>query len=445
MSSCLAGEDSPSPVPGMLSIALTGNVAAGKSMVAARWAQLGVPVISADELARAAVVPGSDGLDAITELFGSDVLQADGSLDRGRMREVVFGDPTARGRLEEILHPIIWRLREVWLDERRTEGADVVVSEIPLLFETGRQGDFDAVVLIDAPTDVRLSRMVEQRGLTEREARRIMEAQLDAASKREGADFVIDNDGSPEELSLAADRVLDEIRGRAGRSTIRIDMHLHTVGSWDCLSDPGQLLDAALAKGYGRIAITDHNRLHVALRMAEAFPDQIIPGEEVRTAEGIDVIGLYLSEEIPKGTPAEETIRRIREQGGIPYLPHPYAAGKGGGGAHAEVLGPLCDVIEVFNARLHSRRANERADELARHHGKLRGAGSDAHTVGEVGNAFVDLPAHANRADALLAALSSATTGGREASLLVHLSSTWAKVRKKLPGTAGLRQSLSTR
>lgn len=429
----------------MLSIALTGNVAAGKSMVAARWVELGVPVISADELARAAVVPGSSGLDSIMELFGSDILAADGSLDRARMRDVVFGDPSARGRLEEILHPIIWRLREAWLDERRREGADVVVSEIPLLFETGHQSDFDVVVLVDAPADVRLSRMVGQRGLTEREARRIMEAQQDAASKREGADFVIDNEGSPEELKSAADRVLDKIRSRAGRSTIRIDMHLHTAGSWDCLSDPEQLLDAALAKGYGRIAITDHDRLHVALRMAEAFPDQIIPGEEVRTAEGVDVIGLYLLEEIPKGTPAEETIQRIREQGGIPYLPHPYASGKGGGGEYAEVLGPLCDVIEVFNARLHSSRANARAVELAKRHGKLRGAGSDAHTVGEVGNAFVDLPAHVNRADALLAALSSATTGGREASLLVHLASTWAKVRKKLPGAGGLRQSVSSR
>jgi len=424
----------------MLSIALTGNVASGKSLVAAHWAELGVPVISADELARAAVVPGSQGLDAVTEMFGTDVLAADGTLDRTRMREVVFADSGARERLEQILHPLIWKLRDRWLDERRAEGADLVVSEIPLLFETGREGDFDAVILVEAPADVRASRMVETRGLTESEARRIMEAQMDSASKREGSDFVIDNRGSIDELKSAADRVLEEIRSRAGRSSLRLDMHLHTVGSWDCLSDPERVLDAALTRGYGRIAITDHDRLHVALRMAEDFPDQIIPGEEVRTAEGIDVIGLYLSEEIPKGTPAEETIQRIRQQGGIPYLPHPYAFGKGGGGQYAEVLGPLCDVIEVFNARLHSTRANERAADLADRCGKLRGAGSDAHTVGEIGNAFVDLPHHANRAGALLTALSSARTGGREASHLVHLASTWAKVRKKLPGAGRKRQ-----
>ena len=213
-------------------------------------------------------------------------------------------------------------------------------------------------------------------------------------------------------------------------------MHLHTAGSWDCGSDPERVLETALERGYTRIAITDHNRLHVALRMAEAHPDQIIPGEEVKTAEGIDVIGLYLSEEIPKGTPAEETIERIRAQGGIPYLPHPYAAGKGGGGAFAERIGPLCDVIEVFNARLHSTAMNERAQDLATRLGKLCGAGSDAHTLLELGNAWIDLPPHANRPEALLAALAGARPGGREASRLVHLASTWAKVRKKIPGGA---------
>ena len=209
-------------------------------------------------------------------------------------------------------------------------------------------------------------------------------------------------------------------------------MHLHTNGSWDCLSDPQSVLAAARARGYARIAITDHDRVGVALRMAEAHPDWIIPGEEVRTAEGVDVIGLYLSREIPRGTPAAETIVRIRAQGGIAYLPHPYAGGKGGGGRLADELAPLCDVVEVFNARLHAPGANPRAEELAARHGKLRGAGSDAHTVREVGNAFVELPRHPNRPDALLAALGRATSGGREASRLVHLASTWAKVAKKL-------------
>lgn len=418
----------------MLSVALTGNVAAGKSAVARRWAEAGVPVVSADELSRQAVAPGSEGLRAVVQAFGEGVLAADGSLDRARLRDVVFGDEEARERLEAIVHPIVWRLRARWMEERKAEGAPLVVSEIPLLFETGRQGDFDAVVFVDAPETVRLERIVEHRGLDMKEARRIAASQMDPSAKREKSDFVLDNGGDLDALGRAADRVLAALRERAGAGPLRMDLHLHTEGSWDCLSDPERVLETLTARGYGRFAITDHNRLHVALRMAQAYPDLVIPGEEVKTAEGIDVIGLYLSEEIPKGTPAEETIERIRDQGGIPYLPHPYAAGKGGGGAHADRLGLLCDVVEVFNARLHEPAMNQRAHELATRHGKLRGAGSDAHTLAELGNAFVDVAWHPNRADALRAALASASLGGREASRLVHLASTWAKVRKKLPG-----------
>jgi predicted metal-dependent phosphoesterase TrpH len=216
---------------------------------------------------------------------------------------------------------------------------------------------------------------------------------------------------------------------------MKMDLHLHTHGSWDCLSDPEAVLAEARSLGYGRIAITDHNRLGVAITMAEKYPEDVIAGEEVKTAEGVDVIGLYLSEEIPEGTPARETIGRIREQGGLPYLPHPYAGGKGGGGRLADELAPLCDIVEGFNARLHAPYLNSRAEELAARFDKAVGAGSDAHTVGEVGNAFVELAWHPNQPGALLTALSGPCRwGGREASRLVHLASTWAKVRKRLPG-----------
>jgi dephospho-CoA kinase len=428
----------------MRSVALTGNVAAGKSAVAARWSAAGVPVVSADQLARQAVAPGTPGLAAVVDAFGPEVLAADGSLDRAKVRAMVFANEARRTRLEEIVHPEVWRLRSEWLDQRRREGALLVVSEIPLLFETGREGDFDVVVLVDAPEEVRVERMVSDRGLAEEEARRIVAAQMPAAEKRARADHVIDNRGDMSALQHEAERVLAALRREAGWDVegeagdlMTLDLHLHTWGSWDCLSDPEAVLAAALARGYDRIAITDHNRLEVALRMAERHPERIIPGEEVKTAEGIDVIGLYLSREIPKGTPAEETIERIRAQGGIPYLPHPYAGGKGGGGKHAERLGSLCDVVEIFNARLHDRSMNDRARELADRLGKLRSAGSDAHTVGEVGNAFVRVPRHENRADALRAALAHSAIGGEEAPRRVHLASTWAKVRKKLPRTPG--------
>ena len=418
----------------MLSVALTGNVAAGKSAVARRWAAAGVPVVNADDLARQAVAPGSDGLGAVVAAFGDGVLAADGSLDRARMRDVVFADEAARARLEGIVHPVVWRLRARWLDDRRDEVAPLVVSEIPLLFETGREGDFDAVVFVDAPESVRLDRIVEHRGLDRDEARRIVASQMDPAEKRRRADFVLENGGDLDALDQEADRVLEALRLRAGIRPLRMDLHLHTEGSWDCLSDPERVLERLVALGYGRFAITDHNRLDVALRMAEAHPETVIPGEEVRTAEGVDLIGLYLTHEIPKGTPAEEAIARIGDQGGISYLPHPYAGGKGGGGAHAERLAPLCDVVEVFNARLHVPAMNVRAEELAVRHGRLRGAGSDAHTLRELGNAFVEVAWHPNRPDSLRGALASASAGGREASRMVHLASTWAKLRKRLPG-----------
>lgn len=418
----------------MLNVALTGNVGSGKSTVARLWAEAGVPVVSADELARRAVLPGSPGLRAVTEAFGDSVLAADGTLDRHRMREIVFASEERRRRLEGILHPLIRELRAAWVEQMRAAGESIVVSEIPLLFEVGAEADFEVVVLVDAPTEQRRERLRRDRGLSADDVERIMAAQMDPGRKRAAADIVIDNDGSLDELAAAADRVLTDLRRRAGQDRLRLDLHLHTRGSWDCLSDPEAVLARALELGYGRIAITDHNRLGVALRMAEEHPGLVIPGEEVKTAEGVDVIGLYLVDEIPKGTSARETIERIRDQGGIPYLPHPYAAGKGGGGRMAEELASLCDVVEGFNARLHDPSLNERAEQLAARHAKAVGAGSDAHTVGEIGNAFVEVDPHPSRADALLAALKGPCSfGGRSASRLVHLASTWAKVRKKLP------------
>src|SRR5688572_17605362 len=110
---------------------------------------------------------------------------------------------------------------------------------------------------------------------------------------------------------------------------IRIDMHLHTRRSFDSLNDPDAVLRTADERGLQRICVTDHNQIETALELKARFPDRIIVGEEVKTAEGVDVIGLYIREAIPKGTPALETCRRIHDQGGLVYMPHPYAPGKG--------------------------------------------------------------------------------------------------------------------
>jgi dephospho-CoA kinase len=414
-------------------VALTGNAASGKSTVSRIWRAAGVPVVSADDLAREAVAPGTPGLARVVEAFGPEVLASDGTLDRERMAARVFGDDEARARLEGIVHPVVWQLRDRWMAERRDEGHAVAVAEIPLLFETGRERDFDAVVFVDAPEEARLDRLVRLRGLSEERARAVMAAQGAPEGKRARADHVLANDGDLDQLHERALGLLDRVRAAAG-GTLRLDLHLHTLGSWDCLSDPEAVLARAIARGIDRIAITDHDGVEVALRMAERHPERVIPGEEVRTAEGIDVIGLYLREVIPRGTPARETCERIRAQGGIPYLPHPYARGKGGSGRWAEELAPLVDVVEVFNARLHPGRLNAPAAELARRHDKLVGAGSDAHTLGEVAGAWVEVPAHTNTAAGLRGALTHARAEGRTASNLVHLASTWAKVRRRLFG-----------
>jgi dephospho-CoA kinase len=417
--------------------------------VGAVWAEAGIPVLSADALARDAVAPGSEGLARVRAAFGDEAVGADGAMDRGWMRERVFGDDEARRRLEAIIHPRVQAGRDAWLREQREAGVPVAVVEIPLLFEIQAQDSVDRVVVVDAPEAERVRRMVEDRWLTEEAARGIMAAQLPPAEKRAGAHHLIENGAGRDDLRQGAARVLGELLSHAGVSYacdpirwdarppdgwMRVDLHMHTRASWDCLSDPEALLERALGRGVRRLAFTDHDTLPLALELAARYPDRVIAGEEVKTAEGIDVIGLYLTEEIPRGTPAREVIRRVRDQGGITYLPHPYARGKGGGGRFAEELAPLVDVVEVFNGRLHPGHLNEPALSLAQRWGRLAGAGSDAHTVGEVAGAYVELPEHPSTPDALRWALRRGRPAGRTASNLVHLASTWAKVRKKLPG-----------
>lgn len=221
---------------------------------------------------------------------------------------------------------------------------------------------------------------------------------------------------------------------RAARGRIRVDLHLHTHASFDCLSEPVRVLERALERGLDRIAITDHNELHAALMMKERYPDRIVVGEEVKTAEGVDVIGYFLREVIPRGTPARETCQRIRGQGGVVYVPHPFASGKGGGGRILDEIGDLVDAIEVFNGRLHDPSLNDRAEVWGRTRGKALGAGSDAHTLDEIGGTYVEMPPFDDDADSFLRALRSGRVHGVTASRRVHLASTWAKVRKRLPG-----------
>ncbi|HLU25496.1 MAG TPA: dephospho-CoA kinase [Longimicrobiales bacterium] len=202
----------------MLRVGLTGNIASGKSTVSRVWARLGAHVIDADELARRAVEPGSPGLARLVEEFGPGILDDDGRLDRGAMRRLVFRDPEARRRLEAVVHPEVARLRAEAEAALAEAGVDVVVNEIPLLFEVGLESSFDIVVLVEADVATRLERLMRTRGLDRAEALRMIEAQMPSEMKRAGADYIIRNDGTVAELEAEAERVWREIVERAGSS-----------------------------------------------------------------------------------------------------------------------------------------------------------------------------------------------------------------------------------
>jgi dephospho-CoA kinase len=195
----------------MLVVGLTGNIASGKSSVAARLAELGATVIEADVLSREAVRPGTPALAAIRARWGEKVIAADGSLDRAALRRIVFSDAAARRALEAIVHPAVHRLREVHMAAARAAGARLVICDIPLLFETGLEGTVDRIVLVDAREGTRRERLMGDRGLTAAEADAMIAAQAPASTKRGRADLIIDNDGSRESLRDRTDAVFRDL------------------------------------------------------------------------------------------------------------------------------------------------------------------------------------------------------------------------------------------
>ena len=201
----------------MLSVALTGNVAAGKSTVLAQFAHWGATVVDTDQLAREAVAPGRPALRAILARFGDDLALADGSLDRALLRRRVMGDDERRAVLNAIVHPDVMRLHAERLEVARKAGVAIVVSDIPLLFEAPDPDAWDVVVLVDAPEETRRRRLVELRGYSDEEARDVMDAQLPSRFKRAKSHIVIDNDGSLEALQANARAAWQALVTEAGR------------------------------------------------------------------------------------------------------------------------------------------------------------------------------------------------------------------------------------
>ena len=196
-------------------VGLTGGIASGKSTVSAILRDLGAVVIDADALAREVVEKGTPGLASVVEEFGADLLTPEGDLDRAAMGALVFADETARRRLEAIVHPLVFE-RILDLEAHAPDGA-LVVHDIPLLAESGRaagpdRGGFDAVVVVDAPPDVQVERMLRDRGWTEAEARARISAQASPEDRRAIATYVVENTGTLEDLRREVETIYARLR-----------------------------------------------------------------------------------------------------------------------------------------------------------------------------------------------------------------------------------------
>jgi dephospho-CoA kinase len=193
---------------------LTGGIGTGKSTVARRFRERGLPVVDADELAREAVHPGSEGLRKIVERFGSRVLGAQGELDRKAVAELVFGDEIARHDLNAIVHPRVRELAQQRFAELARQGEALACYEVPLLVEVGLADVLRPLVVVTAPEAAQIARTMARDAADEVAVQRRIRAQLPVAEKAKLADFVIDNSGSREQTGQRADDVLDAICGR---------------------------------------------------------------------------------------------------------------------------------------------------------------------------------------------------------------------------------------
>lgn len=177
----------------MLLVGLTGNIASGKSTVARLLSERGATIIDADVLARRTVDPGTPAHTAIVERWGSRVLAADGNIDREALRHIVFGSHEELEALNDIVHPHVRAMRDELVDQARARGDQIVVCDIPLLFERGLVDDFDRIVLVDAPRELRLERLVRERKLSHADAMEMIAAQMPSELKRARANYIIEN------------------------------------------------------------------------------------------------------------------------------------------------------------------------------------------------------------------------------------------------------------
>ena len=201
----------------MLKVALTGGIATGKSYVRARVAARGVPAIDADAVVHALFGPGSDTTAAVARRFGAGVVRRDGRIDRNALGAIVFGDAAARQDLEAIVHPQVYARMAEWMAAQAIAGARWVVADIPLLFETRRQGEFDRVVVVACSQEEQVRRIMRRDGLPETAARARLAAQWPTSEKVKLATDVVDTGGTFQDTDRQVDALCDAVDEAAGK------------------------------------------------------------------------------------------------------------------------------------------------------------------------------------------------------------------------------------
>ncbi|OGN96670.1 MAG: hypothetical protein A2Z77_01395 [Chloroflexi bacterium RBG_13_51_36] len=215
---------------------------------------------------------------------------------------------------------------------------------------------------------------------------------------------------------------------------IRADLHIHTCYSIDSLTPLDKIIERCLELAINCIAVADHNTIAGALRLREIAPFKVIIAEEILTPAG-EIMGLFLTERISQGLSPQETISRIRSQGGLVAIPHPFGRSLPWNArplTSVDILSQV-DIVETFNSRTPFSGSIARAGRLAREHGKVASVGSDAHTPGEIGRAYVEMPEFDGPTD-FLNSLAQGKIFGQRSSYLAHFASTWAKIRKRTLG-----------
>lgn len=320
----------------MLNVALTGNIAAGKSTVVDWFRRWGATIVDADALAREAQTPGSEVLATIVRRFGTDVLAKDGTLDRAALRGKVMGDDDALSALNAIVHPAVQRRREELQEAARRRGDVLLVNDIPLLFEVLDPAQFDAIVLVDAPLALRRTRLRTLRGLSNQDADRMIAAQMDAERKRAQSHYVIDNDGSLDALEAHAHDIFVQLRRRAaGAATGTLLLcaadpkdEAPTLGAIAArYSDAGARVERASGKtpALTKAMRETHPAAVIATEAASAaaraaWNDAARPGTLLYLARDPDPIAVRLDLR-PWGGPPEPVA--LTEEGGTGLAPRP--------------------------------------------------------------------------------------------------------------------------